>query len=669
MQDQTAQTARPHRSTASVLLEFLGSMNLAITLLVALAIASVIGTVLQQNQPYTGYLIKFGPFWHEIFRGLGLYDVYSAGWFMFILVFLVTSTSVCVWRHTPAMLRDMRHLRTKVQEKSLRGFQHQVEGEVQQAPKAYLAEAAAVFARQGYRTKIEDHGDHQVLAAMKGGASRLGYLLAHVAIVVICVGGMLDSKLSLRIAELAGQLKIETRNVPATEVPAISRLGSGNPSFRGSVEVPEGGAANVVFLSVRDGYLVQELPFRIEVKEFRVEHHSTGQPKSFESDLVIHDPDLPEPLERTIAVNHPLVHKGIAIYQASFGDGGSLLDLGIWMLDGRAVTPFTMQGRVFDSYPLETPDKTYRLELMNFSLFNVRPTPTDDGGTDLRNMGPSFTFRLREATGEAREYENYMTPVMQEGRLFFLSGVRESPAEPFRYLHLPAGPDGTPARFVTLLAYLNNPVIVDAVIEQTAAIAFDQATNADPEARAQIIASMKRLVGLFAAGGYEAIAREVETHTAPERVEEVAGIFIRVLHTALQGIYMQVLAEEGIDAPSEADQVFLEDAAITIGALPFYGSPFLFQLTGFEHVEASGLQIAKAPGQNVVYLGSLMLIVGIFLLFYVAQRRYWVWATPTATGTRALLAGSSNRNVMEFEQEFAGLSRRLLPADVARDAP
>jgi len=37
-------------------------MSLAITLLVALVITSVIGTVLVQNEPYTEYLIACGPF-------------------------------------------------------------------------------------------------------------------------------------------------------------------------------------------------------------------------------------------------------------------------------------------------------------------------------------------------------------------------------------------------------------------------------------------------------------------------------------------------------------------------------------------------------------------------------------------------------------------------------
>ena len=79
-------------------------MNLAITVLVIIAIASVIGTVLQQNKAYNDYIIEFGPFWHEFFKALNLYDVYGAGWFVFLLLFLLTSTAVCIYRNTPVTI-------------------------------------------------------------------------------------------------------------------------------------------------------------------------------------------------------------------------------------------------------------------------------------------------------------------------------------------------------------------------------------------------------------------------------------------------------------------------------------------------------------------------------------------------------------------------------------
>ncbi|MCQ8127858.1 cytochrome c biogenesis protein ResB [Methylomonas rivi] len=44
------------QSTFPILPRFSGSMNLAI------AVAAAIGTVVQQNQPYPDYVLKFGPF-------------------------------------------------------------------------------------------------------------------------------------------------------------------------------------------------------------------------------------------------------------------------------------------------------------------------------------------------------------------------------------------------------------------------------------------------------------------------------------------------------------------------------------------------------------------------------------------------------------------------------
>ncbi|MFN3786648.1 MAG: cytochrome c biogenesis protein ResB, partial [Thiothrix sp.] len=62
--------------------------------------------------------------------------------------------------------------------------------------------------------------------------------------------------------------------------------------------------------------------------------------------------------------------------------------------------------------------------------------------------------------------------------------------------------------------------------------------------------------------------------------------------------------------------------------------------------------------KDVVYLGSLMLTIGVFLLFYVAHRRIWVWVRPLdAARSEIIVAGSSNRNQPEFERDFGNLQR------------
>ena len=55
---------------------------------------------------------------------------------------------------------------------------------------------------------------------------------------------------------------------------------------------------------------------------------------------------------------------------------------------------------------------------------------------DLRNVGPSISYKLRDAAGQAREFHNYMLPVdLGDGVPVFLLGMRDTPAE---QLPLPA---------------------------------------------------------------------------------------------------------------------------------------------------------------------------------------------------------------------------------------
>ena len=107
---------------------------------------------------------------------------------------------------------------------------------------------------------------------------------------------------------------------------------------------PKARSPGTAILNQSDGVLLQELPFAVELKKFIVEHYSTGMPKLFASEIIIHDrhgrentgPRGGEP---------PRQLQGIEIYQSSFDDGGSCSLLaacpwhqrGSWMLTSRAV--------------------------------------------------------------------------------------------------------------------------------------------------------------------------------------------------------------------------------------------------------------------------------------------------------------------------------------------
>jgi cytochrome c biogenesis protein len=676
-------------SFSRAVFELISSMRFAISLLTVLAIASVIGTVLQQNQPYSSYQIEFGPFWFRVFAFLGLYDVYHAGWFILILAFLVVSTGFCIYRQTPLMWREMKSFREHATEASLRSFSHQVSIPSGVAAATATERLTGYLAARGYRFKVRESGEEgqTLIAAKKGSLNRLGYMLTHGAIVMICIGGLIDSNIPLKVQELIGWKKIETRDIPQIQVPPASRLAPSNLSFRGSVSIPEGSGADVIFLNVRDGYLVQELPFLITLRKFRVEHYATGQPKTFESDLTITDYETGRTFDATIAVNHPLVYKGIAIYQASFGDGGSRLTLNGWNLFTPATRPFPFKGVVNQTSRLSNGQQEYAVEVTDFRLFNIQDFGAEEEAApkraqgfwqratellrgassnpprrDLRNVGPSVQYKIRDAQGQAHEYHNYMQPIRLEGRLYFLSGVRAAPNQPFRYLRMPADDEGSIEGYMGLRAVVFDKALHPEIGRRFAEAALQgQVAPAGEAMRAKLAGSTAKVLDMFADGGFDALAQFIEKTMPQAEHEKAAETYLRVLERALVEAY-QLSRERAGKKPAPVDAqtlAFVRDSLNAINDSFFYGAPVYLQLAGFEQVQASGLQLTRSPGKNVVYGGSVLLVLGVFAMFYIRERRIWLLVKPGAG--EVLFAMAANRKTVDFENEFA-THRDNLPA-------
>ena len=289
---------------------FLSSMRFAVALLSLLGVASVIGTVLQQNQPQVNYVVKFGPFWAQIFNFLGLYDVYASAWFVVIMMFLVISTSLCLIRNVPPFLREIKSFRENAKEKSLAAMRHStvLEGKMSsEIARRYLEV-------QGFSCKTVTREDGSVLvAAKKGAMNKWGYIFAHTALIVICLGGLIDSNLLLKIGMLTGRIVPDNHSVYAKDFKPESILGTSNLSFRGNVNITEGQSADVVFLNADNGMLVQDLPFDVKLKKFHIDFYNTGMPRDFASDLEITDKESGKKSEHTIRVNHPLTLHRITI--------------------------------------------------------------------------------------------------------------------------------------------------------------------------------------------------------------------------------------------------------------------------------------------------------------------------------------------------------------------
>ena len=680
-------------------MELLSSMRFAIALLTVICIASVIGTVIKQHEPAVNYTNQFGPFWADLFLALKLNAVYSAWWFLIILAFLVISTSLCILRNTPKFLADIRNYKENIREGSLKAFHHKAEGPLAQAPEAEAQRIGQMLAGGGWKVKLQERdtptGKGWMVAAKAGAANKIGYIAAHSAIVLICLGGLFDGDLFVRALTWFGGKTVYSGGGFVSEVKPEHRLPANNPTFRGNLVVSEGTVSSTAILSQSDGILLQELPFAVELKKFIVEYYSTGMPKLFASDIVIHDKETGESKEARIEVNHPASYRGVQIYQSSFDDGGSRVKLKALPMAGGAKS-FEVEGTIGSSSQITNGDEKLTLEYTALRVINVENMTNDAGGSgadvrkvdlrqalssrlgaadktptqrEMRNVGPSITYKLRDEAGQAREFHNYMLPVdTGDGTPVFLLGVRNATAEPFRYLRLPADEDGSMEGFVRLRAALHDPAMRERAVRRYVLKAVDPQR---PDLVDQLTASAARAVGLFAGvetvggkqvSGLQALSDFMETAVPEAERERAAEVLLRILNGTL--LELSALARETQGKPplveSEATARFMTQAVLALSDISLYPAPVTFQLEDFTQVQASVFQVARAPGKNVVYLGCLLLILGVFAMLYVRERRLWVWVAPDGTGAKATMALSTNRKTLDADREFEQLRSKLL---------
>ena len=689
------------------LVELLSSMRFAIASLTIIAIASVIGTVMKQNEPTPNYINQFGEFWFAVFDALSLYTVYTSGWFLAVLFLLVVSTTLCIIRNAPKMIKDALAWREQIREGSLRAFGHKTEGQSPLGVPELAQRMGNWLQAQGYKVKATprevDGEAHILLAAKRGASNRLGYIFAHGAIVLMSIGYLFDTDLPVKIqVALFGKQPISGAE-RISDGPSTGRLSPSNPSFRGNSLIPEGQSSDVTVLNLRDGLLIQDLPFTLTLKKFRVEYYSTGMPKVFASDVELTDKIDGSKIERTIEVNKPLIHRGIAIYQANFDDGGSSLELRGHPMRGAGHGTFSVKGVVGENVPLKSNSgDEYSIEFTGFRPINVetineadpaesaegKPEQTGKTGSfssnldahlgsaaknannkNLRNIGPSIQYKLRDRSGQAVEYHNYMLPVLMEGASVYLAGVKRNPNEPFRYLRIPAYPANGIEEFMRLRAALANRELREQAAQRFAQQAVKNGGMQNVN-RAQLQQSAENLLHTFAGhnakvnnlGGLQGVAELIEKTMPKDEQPRMVGVLLKILESSLWELWQVARVQDKLPlAQADASNGnYLRRALNALSDSLLYDGPVYLQLTSFQHVQASGFQMTRSPGKPLVYLGCLFLVLGVFAMFYVRERRIWILVKPAATSvSQALLAFSSARRGLDFEDEFKRLQTQF----------
>lgn len=275
----------------SRLAAWISDLRLAIALLLVIAIASGIGTVIPQRETETLYhqLYDETP-WLGLLRGdallsLQLDHVYSSGWFLGLLAWLALSLLLCSWRRQWPALRA-----------ALRWIDYR---SPRQLSKLSLAEtvnsADALASLDGLEQRLRQQGwqirrQEERLAARKGLLGRVGPLLVHAGMVVLMLGAAWGA---------LGGRRAEQFLAPGRTLELMDSRGR------------------------------SELTLALD--RFAVERDPAGRPEQFRSSLRIVESNSPEgPVlrEAEISVNHPLRFRGVTFYQADWGLAAISVQLG-----------------------------------------------------------------------------------------------------------------------------------------------------------------------------------------------------------------------------------------------------------------------------------------------------------------------------------------------------
>ncbi len=263
---------------------FFSSVKLALFTFFALALASIIGTIIPQGGEFLHFVesrhLSSGTI--KVMQALSLPDMYHSWWFVGFLSLFAINLIVCTIDRFPNLLRLVRmdNIALGVDRivKMPQRRQWFTAAGVEDAESFFAAKLAGF----GWKVRHGAHDGHTLLFAQKGPWTRLGVIGVHTSILLIFVGAIIGSSLG----------------------------------FKASLMLPEGTTAAQVYSSGNDNATIP-LKFQLRCDWFELDRYDNGTPKDYRSELTVLE-DGHEVLKKAIEVNDPLVYRGITFYQSSY---------------------------------------------------------------------------------------------------------------------------------------------------------------------------------------------------------------------------------------------------------------------------------------------------------------------------------------------------------------
>jgi cytochrome c biogenesis protein len=293
--------------------KFFSSVKLAVVLLIILAIVSVIGTVVQQNEPTETYLREYSPATVQLFEALGFFDMYHTWWFVLLLFLFTANLTVCTLERFPTTWKIITTPLKPLEEEGLKACPFRKELTLKGGIDKAEERIRKALASRRYRAVEARGAGGAHFMTQKGVYSRLGVYITHTSILLIFTGALLGAffgfKAFLNLPEGSASQVVYLRNEPMWDrVAAVFGIGESKV-----IQDPQGGVP------------AMPLGFYVRCDDFDVDYYQnqqgmpTGMPSEYHSTLSVFNLDRQKIFDKRIRVNDPLTHRGITFYQSSYG--------------------------------------------------------------------------------------------------------------------------------------------------------------------------------------------------------------------------------------------------------------------------------------------------------------------------------------------------------------
>lgn len=577
------------------------------------------------------------------------------GWLFVVAGCLFVSIALLLWRQLPAVWRDLTHYRQLQQLSRMQLMQHHVSWRFSSPAPELREQCQAVLASQGYRVHVLKGGSQYTLSAIKGKLNRLGFWIAHLSVLFILSGALLDSELWLDLQLSTGKLHAETKHIALNDMPAQSRVPSRSDiAFSGSENVQAGQIIDEVRLVTAQGFLSRHLVYPVSVQQVELDARQHLLENNFVTRVAILDSTRDSPVQAVLGVNRPFRYRGYVYYQQAVEDAGSELSVSMWPLQHASVVPLKFRTQLGAERKLQTRAGGITVHFAKLRPRNVQSVQVEQGSEAVfKNIGPSLIYKVSEAFAVEREFINYLLPIKQNGRYFYISAVREKDNGPSRYIHIPVDKRASLTRFLDLHAAMHDGSKVKRGINKVLKDAAKPGGQSDTKAFAT---TLHELLVLFREGGFAAIDKNIASRVSRENFAQSQQLSHKLIRSLLYALYLELQADNQLD---ETSVLFFEDAIPALSSMAELGMPFYIQLQDMQYRPSVKIMVSYRPGEVLFFTGGILLIISLIAIFYSWHRRIWLLFEAKGNETQVSMAGMGGRHKQAFSREFNKLFTQL----------